>query len=88
MDREEIITQAQQIIAEITRTLDTLQAAAETIMDDIATERAALDAAALFCISASPNGEKAVEGVERIVQAFDKIPQSVGAVGFADAGRV
>ena len=88
MDREEAITQAQQIIAEISRTLDTLQAAAEALMDDVATERAALEAAALFCAPISPNGEKAVEGVERIVQMFDKNPQSVGAVGFAGAERV
>lgn len=88
MDREEIITQAQQIIAEITRTLDTLQAAAETLMDDIATERAALDAAALFCSPISPNGEMGVENVENIVQTFDKIPQTVGAVRFADARKV
>ena len=88
MDREEAITQAQQIIAEISRTLDTLQAAAEALMDDVATERAALEAAALFCIQASPNGEKAVEDVERIAHMFDKNPQSIGPVGFAGAGRM
>lgn len=87
MDREEAITQAQQIIAEINRTLDTLQAAAEALMDDVATERAALEAAALFCIPSSPNGEMPVENVERIIQMFDKNPQTVGAVGFAGAGR-
>lgn len=85
MDREEIITQAQQIIAEITRTLDTLQAAAETLMDDIATERAALEAAASFCSRPSPNGENAVESVEHM---FERIPQTVGPVGFAGAERL
>lgn len=87
MDKEEAITQAQQIIAEISRTLDTLQAAAEALIDDVATERAALEAAALFCVPASPNGEMPVENVERIIQMFDKNPQTVGAVGFAGAGR-
>lgn len=88
MDREEAITQAQQIIAEISRTLDTLQAAAESLIDDVATERAALEAAALFCIPASPNGEKPVEDVERVIQMFDKNQQTVGAVGFAGVGRM
>lgn len=85
MDREEIITQAQQIIAEITRTLDTLQAAAETLMDDIATERAALEETASFCGRPSPNGENAVESVEHM---FGEIPQTIGAVGFAGAERL
>lgn len=55
--REETTTQAMQIIAEISSTLDALQAAAEQIMDSVAVERAALATAAAFCVQASPNGE-------------------------------
>lgn len=59
--KEEITTQAMQIITEISSTLDALQAAAEQIMDSVAVERAALAAATEFCAPISPNGEKNVE---------------------------
>lgn len=85
MTSEEITTQAQQIIANIQRTLDTLQTTAEAIMDSIAEERAALEETASFCGSISPNGEMAVENVEHL---FDERPESIAALGVGALGRV
>ena len=80
MDRDEVITQAIQVIADITKTLDMMQAAAEDLMDTIAAERSALETVGLFCTQESPNGDKSVESVEH---AFYKRPETVGALGFA-----
>lgn len=87
MDREEITTQAAQIIDEIGRTLEALQNTAVEIIDQVAEERAALATLARFCAPASPNGDKDGENWENIEHLYDAQPETVGAVGFSEMGR-
>lgn len=76
---DEITTQAAQLIAELSRTLDTLQATAEGIMDQVAEERAALEQAAIFSTAISPNGETKVENqVEKSNIRTSETPEPLG----------
>ena len=77
MTPAEYMTQLQEILNLMYSTLETIQTTAETMLDAVATERAALDTLAAPAFSSSCH-HQTVTG-----HAAGKNPQTVGALGFS-----
>lgn len=76
MTPNEYMIQLQEVLNLMYSTLETIQATAETMLDAVATERAALDTLAAPAFSSSCH-HQTVTG-----HAAGEIPQTVGALGF------
>lgn len=76
MTPSEYMTQLQEVLNLLYSTLETIQATAETMLDAVATERAALDTLAAPVFSAPIHHQTVT------LQASGKNPQTVGALGF------
>lgn len=76
MTPAEYMTQLQEVLNLMYSTLETIRATAETMLDAVETERAALDTLAAPAFSSSCH----LQTVTR--NAAGKIPQTVGALGF------
>lgn len=77
MTPSEYMAQLQEILNLMYSTLETIQTTAETMLDAVATERAALDTLAAPAFSSSCH-HQTVTG-----HAAGKNPQTVGALGFS-----
>ena len=77
MTPAEYMTQLQEILNLMYSTLETIQATAETMLDTVATERAALDTLAAPAFSAPSYHHSVTNNVEK------RNAQSIGAQGIA-----
>lgn len=75
MTPNEYMIQLQEVLNLMYSTLETIQATAETMLDAVATERAALDTLAAPAFSAPIHHQTVTRN------AAGKIPQTVGALG-------
>ena len=76
MTPNEYMIQLQEVLNLMYSTLETIQATAETMLDAVATERAALDTLAAPAFSSSCHHQTVTR------KAAWEIPQTVGALGF------
>lgn len=76
MTPAEYMTQLQEVLNLMYSTLETIQATAETMLDAVATERAALDTLAAPAFSSSCHHQTVTR------KTAGKIPQTVGALEF------
>lgn len=76
MTPNEYMIQLQEVLNLMYSTLETIQGTAETMLDAVATERAALDTLAAPAFSAPIHHQTVTRN------AAEKIPQTVGALGF------